>query len=321
MKIPSLLLCVLFSIQALQGAPLSDADRESLLENLEQLQAESESSSNSKVGIALTAFRNALASDQAAIELYLNCLEKVNFVDQDKSGVDFAKWKRNEGEKLSEPGLKLALRHQLRWLILTLQASSEKADRDQLAAEAQEIVDSIFRDPDKLEGQDAILGQSVISSIFATAYGINHVKVEKWPLSPIELGSIYDDLLLPQWRNSEQLEKLRATWIKRILQEGAKVEFFSKRQPRNRDQRGEARDDNHAREIERFTSQTQPKLQWSMELELFEYGDEKGAAVRMFTHLQKFASHPEAKEWADQLKQLLTPVAPKAPVEPEETSP
>ena len=42
--------------------------------------------------------------------------------------------------------MRLALRHQLRWLILTLQAASEKPDRAKLAADAQEIVDAIFRD-------------------------------------------------------------------------------------------------------------------------------------------------------------------------------
>ncbi len=321
MKIPAFLLCSFLSIQVLHSAPLSDADRESLLDSLERLQAEAESSSDAKLGIALSAYRSALASDQAAIAFYLDCLEKVNFVDRDKSGVDFAKWKRNEGEKLSEPSLKLALRHQLRWLILTIQASSKKANRDDLASEAQEIVDAIFREPAKLQGQDAILGQAVTSSIFATAYGLGHLKVEKWPLSPTELNSIYEELLLPRWRNAEQIADLRAAWIKRILQEGSKVEFFPARQPRGKDQRGEAREDNHAREMERFALQTQPNLQWSLEKDLFKYGDEKGAAVRMFTHLQKYASHPAAKEWADQLKELLTPDLPTVPAEPAPATP
>jgi len=321
MKVPILLLCSLFSIQVLHSAPLSDADRESLLENLERLQAEAESSSDAKLGIALSAYRNAAGSDQATMELYLNCLEKVNFVDRDKSGVDFAKWKRSEGEKLSEPGLKLALRYQLRWLILTIRASLEKASRHELSSESQEIVDAIFREPAKVQGQEAILSQAVTSSVFAIAYGINHLKVEKWPLSPTELDSIYGELLLPQWRNTQHITELRAAWIKRILQEGSKIEYFPARPPKGKDQRGEARDENHAREMERFASQTQPKLQWNMELDLFEHGDEKGAAVRMFTHLQKYAAHPAAKEWADQLRAQLTPALPETPADPKDAAP
>lgn len=321
MRLPVALLCSFLPIQALYGAPLSDADRESLLESLERLQAEAEALSDGKLGVALSAYRGALASDQATLELYLNCLEKVNFVDQDKSGVDFAKWKRNEGDKLSEPGLKLALRHQIRWLILTIQASSEKADRSKLASDAQEAVDAIFREPEKVQGQEAILSQAVTSSIFATAYGIGGLKVEKWPLSPVELETVYEELLFPQYRSAAGVAELRAAWVKRILQEGEKVEFFPARQSRNKDQRGDARDDDNARNLEKFVTQTQPKLQWTMELDLFKHGDEKGSAVRMFAHLQKYASHAAAKEWADELKDLLTPSAPVTPADPEEPSP
>lgn len=318
MKLLILLSCSLFLAQPCRSAPLSDADRESLLESLERLQKEAQAGADSKLNLALSAYRNALVSEQATHELYLNCLEKVNFVDKEKSGVDFAKWKRAESEKLSEPGLKLALRYQLRWLILTIQASSEKADRDKLAADAQEVVDTIFRDPEKVQGQQAILSQGVTGSLFAMAYGIGGLKVEKWPLSPVELESIYEELLFSRSRASGNSAELRAAWVKRILQEGAKIEFFPTRQPKNRENRNE---DNHEQEVAKFTTQTQPKLQWEMEMDLFKHGDEKGSAVRMFAHFQKYASHPAAQEWAEQLKELLTPSAPEVPAEPKEPSP
>jgi hypothetical protein len=318
MKALILLSCSLLLVPSSHSAPLSDADRESLLESLERLQKEAQAGVDSKLNVALSAYRSALASDQATHELYLNCLEKVNFVDKDKSGVDFAKWKRGESDKLSEPGLKLALRYQLRWLILTIQASSEKADRDTIASEAEEVVDTIFRDPEKVQGQQAILSQSVTGSLFATAYGIGGLKVEKWPLTPVELNSVYEELLFPRARASANPAGLRAAWVKRILQEGAKIEFFPARKPKGKDQRGEDRDrdDNHEQEVAKFASQTQPKLKWEMEVDLFKHGDEKEAALKMFKHLVSYNLHPAAKEWAEQLKELLTHAAPETPAEP-----
>jgi hypothetical protein len=170
MRVHVLLLCAALSLNSARAEILTDADRETLLENLEKLRESANSKVDAKFRVALAAFREAIASDDAAISLYLNCMEKVNFEDQQKKSADFREWKRNEADKLADPGLRLALRQQLRWLVLTLQAASEKADRAKLAVEAQEIVDSISRDPAKLKNQEAVLNQAVTSSVFARAY-------------------------------------------------------------------------------------------------------------------------------------------------------
>ncbi len=108
--------------------------------------------------------------------------------------------------KLSDPGFRLALRYQLRWLILTLQASSEKANRKALAADAQEIVDAMFRDADKLAGQEQELGQAVTSTVFARAYEIGHLENEKWPLSPVQLDEIYGTVVFPPLRSPTRVD-------------------------------------------------------------------------------------------------------------------
>ena len=172
MRVPILLVCAAISLNSARADALSDADRESLLENLEKLRESANAKVDARFRVALAAFREAIGSDDAAIELYLNCMEKVNFEDQQKKPADFREWKRKEAEKLSDPGLRLALRQQLRWLVLTLQAASEKADRAKLAVDAQEIVDSILRESGKLKNQQAILNQAVTSSVFARAYDI-----------------------------------------------------------------------------------------------------------------------------------------------------
>lgn len=311
MKVPILFACATLALHPLHAEILSDADRETLLENLDKLKESADSRVDAKFRMAIAAFRNAVGNDQAAIDLYLNCMEKVNFEEQQKKAADFREWKRKEAEKLAEPGLRLALRHQLRWLILTLQAASENVDRTKLAGDAQDIVDTIFRDPEKLAGQEKILSQSVTSSVFARAYEINSVKVEKWPLSPVLLDQIYTEILLPPFQNPTRINELRATWIKRIQQEGAKIEHMADKP------RGEDREDKRigmasamrGPEFEKFLQDTVPKLQWEMEVDLFSNGDQSGAAVRMLAHLEKYITHASAREWGEEFRKLLKPAA------------
>ncbi len=313
MRVPILLVSATLAFHGVHAETLSDADRETLLDNLEKIREASNSRTDARFRIALTAYRNAIGSDDAAIELYVNCMERVNFEELHKKAADFREWKSNEREKLADPGLRLALRHQLRWLMLTLEAASEKPDRIKIASEAQEAVDSIFRDADKLADQQEILSQAVTSTVFARAYDINQVKVEKWSLSPIDIASIYEEILLPPRRKPTALAALRAGWIKRIQQETVKAELWS---AKRRELRGENRDDKRSSmasdmqspDYLKFLEEGLPKLQWKMEVDLYTNGDEAGAAVRMLAVLEKHLAHPSARQWADEFKGLLTPV-------------
>ena len=326
MRVPILLLSSALVFHVGHAETLSDADRETLLGNLEKIREASDSKIDARFRIALAAYRTAIGDDDAAIDLYLNCMEKVNFEELHKKAADFREWKGKEREKLSDPGLRLALRHQLRWLMLTLEAASEKANRVKLTGEAQEAVDSIFRDSDKLKNQQEILSQAVTSTVFARAYDINHVKVEGWALSPIDIDAIYEEILLPPYRRPSALATLRAGWIRRIQQETVKMELWSKRRnareenPENK--RSAMASDMQSPEYLKFLEEDLPKLQWKMEVDLYRNGDEAGASVRMLALLEKHIGHPSAREWGDEFKKLLTPVtAVPVPKTSEETAP
>ena len=309
MRVPILLLFSALMLKGVHAETLSSADREALLESLSKLRETAESKVDGKFRVALTAFRAAMTNDDAAIELYLNCMEKVNFDEEKRKASDFREWKRKEAEKLSEPGLRLALRHQLRWLVLTLQAFPEKADRAKLGPEAQQAVDAIFNDAENLAGQEDLLGQSVLSTVFARAYEINHLKLENWPLAPALLDPVYDEVILPPLRKPSRLTELHSAWTKRIQQEGAKAQYWSGN--RGGERRAAA---TPSPAYAKFVEESLPKLQWDMELDMFRSGDESGAATRMLAHLEKHIAHPSAKAWSDQLKGLLKPDAP--PVTP-----
>jgi hypothetical protein len=251
-----------------------------------------------------------MTSDDAAFEFYLKCTEKVNFTDQDKKAADFREWKKKEDDKHSEPGFRMALLYQLRWLVLTLRASSEKTRISDLVGEAQETVDLIFRDAEKLAGQDQTLSQSVTATVFARAYEINASGKNNWPTSPVMLEQIYDVVIFPPLRNSSRVEYLRASWIKRIQQEILKNEHLSEGGARKKTPR--------APDHDRFMAEMLPELQWKMEMDLFKSGDESGAALRMLKHIEKHLDHKSVRTWSDDLKALLTPkpVVPAPPAAP-----
>jgi len=308
MRVPILLICSAVIFNAVQAEPLSDADRETLLESLEKIRETANSTVDARYRLAINAYKNAMGSDDAAMDFYLKCVEKVDFEDQRKKNADFREWKRKEDDKLSDPGFRLALRYQLRWLVLTLQASSEKADRAKITVEAQEIVDAIFQEADKLKSQEKLLGQSVLSSVFARTYDIGSVKVDKWAFSPIQLESVYENILLVPNRKAAYAPGLRTTWIKRIQQARIMAEHWSDNPKGNPDDKkiGMAVSQ-QSPELAKFIEETQPKLQWTMEVDLYTHGDQAGAAVRMLAHLEKHINHASAREWSDQFKKLLPP--------------
>ncbi|NIP96917.1 MAG: hypothetical protein GWO24_27170, partial [Akkermansiaceae bacterium] len=53
--------------------------------------------------------------------------------------------------------------------------------RNELWPKAVERIDAIFRDADDLKGEQSRLRQSVLGSVYATAYGLNGIKLADWP--------------------------------------------------------------------------------------------------------------------------------------------
>lgn len=300
---------VILSLRAIAD-PLSSADREALLENLETLRNTVAERVDARFRVAIADYRAAMLDEGAALKFYFACIEKVNFLDQGKKPAEFRDWKKREDDRTSESSMRRALMHQLRWLVLALRASSNKPDLAQLTREGQEAINDLFADPVTLATQGQILGQNVTGTVFAKAFGIDGVKLEKWPSSPLDIASFYEELVFPQYRITGDVASLKAGWIKRINQEGQLRESAPARPKANG--RGPGAEVEPSRAQERFIAEVLPDLQWKMEMDLFRCGDQRGAATRMVAHLKKYMAHDKVKAWSDQLKSLLA--APPAPV-------
>lgn len=326
----SLLLATLLLAPLVRADTLTEADREALLERLQKIQDAADAKVDERFRIAVAAFRSAMQSDDAAVDLYVKCIEKVQFEDQNKKGQEFRDWKRDQAEHLQSVGFRRALRHQLRWLVLTLQVASSKQEASKFSSEARQIVDDIFSDIKSMEGQRSVLGQGVMSTVFARTYDLTAVKVADWPMSPVDLERLYDRVILPPYRFPEKADTLRSAWLKRIQQEGSMVEYLgggggngngNGRGNGNGGGRGGEKEAPRIGtkealrppEYQKFLEDTYPDLLWQMEEDAYKAGDQRGAALKMFQHLEKYVTHQKAPEWSKRFRALLEPPEKEAP--------
>ncbi|MBK1880814.1 hypothetical protein JIN85_00220 [Luteolibacter pohnpeiensis] len=318
------------------GAPLTDADREQALERLEKLKDEASSRSYSRFRAAISAFNTGMASDSAAIDLYLDCVKKVEFEDQKKKDSDFRDWKRQKSDELSDPGMRLALRYQLRWLVLTLKVASNNVPREDIQNEAQQVVDMIVDDAKSLKNQQGVISQSVIGTVFAKAYSLQDVRASNWPMAPIKALNSRQDR---PWRTSgadkeSQRQADRAAKdqapsgnftfdptgqlgevYEQVLLPPYRSESTLDKLRAGWAKRVQQEDtiykywgggSGDSAVYEKFQEEGLPALKWQMEVDLFRNGDEAGAAVRMLAHLEKYMYMPAAEGWSRQLQGLLS---------------
>lgn len=306
-KLSRILYCAGFGLLLSQSAMsqaglLSEGDRQALLEQLEALKEGAGGRASSRAENALVAFRGAVGSDERAHELYLNCVEKVRFEDQKRSSQDFREWKRRHKEREDSPGFRRVLRHQLNWLLITIEANStEEGKSAELSAKAVKALDTILGDEELESPQFRTLEQDVTKTVFAIAYGIEGG--EKWPASPMKLRNIYQKHVLPPLEAKKDVAAFRSAWGKWIQQE-ANLQEARSRAP----QKGE-----RSAAYERFLVERRPQMLWELEQTVFKIGDQKGAALAMLEHLKNFSGHKNEVQWTKDFFELLTPQ--EAPVE------
>ena len=294
----------------LKADSLGSDDRELLLEKLASLKSAAEERKGGRIGVALAAFRPAIGSADAAIELYLNCVEKLDFDDQHRKSQDFREWKRRQKDHLDDPSLRLALQLQLQWLVHSLEVAAKPGEIEKMAGKASNALDDIFNNAEKLAGQQNILRQSVTASVFARAYSLSDLDTGEWPTEPLALNQIYHKVILPPLRKPDKTDLLRAAWLKRIQQEAMMREHWSGWNP---DGKIGTREALRPPAFEKFLADERPELIFRMEEDLFKAGDQRGAALRMLEHLEHYVGHPSAPDWTDRFIGLIAAEPEPAP--------
>ncbi len=283
---------------------LSEADRTALTEQLEKIRQRSKDRVGGLYQRAIQDYRRAIQSDDATMDLYLKCTEKVRFKDEKRKTQEFRDWKRRNKEKLGSSSMRMALRHQLAWLLLSIEAARTEGDLTELGNRAIGHLDQIFKNAEVLRGHRSILSQSALGSVFARAYELN-IEVDGWPASTMDIGQIYDKVVMPPLRNATGIKSLRAAWGKRIQHEGLVVEKWSVSPGKTIGKKDSMR----TPDFEKFLSETRPQLLWDREVDCFESGDEKVSAAHMLKHVETYINHKQAPAWIKDFQELINPPA------------
>ncbi|MGC6427273.1 MAG: hypothetical protein ACON5H_09805 [Akkermansiaceae bacterium] len=265
---------------------LTDVDRDLLLDKLKEIQESANKAAKGRFANAVTAFRAAAASDIAANELYLQCVEKVDFQDEARKARDFREWKKRHKDRRDSPGFRRALRYQLKWLLATIEISQDPSVRAKMPETAISAIETILADADLLKGNANLLQQSVLSSYFARAYDLSSLQVENWVLAPFNITSLYNIVILPPWQNSDTISMLEKGWNKRIEHTGLALKYFTEEGEKDR-----------IPAFEKWHENERLEMIWDKEKDLFTYGNQRTAALRMLAHVKTHLDHPRAPSW------------------------
>lgn len=308
LKVHCLCLLALISMSpGLMATPLEPDDIEALIDRLQALKNETSERAKNRLSLAVADFQAAMSTEDGVTELYLKCVEKLDF--SDRKSQEFREWKRKHEEQLKKESFRLALRCQLQWLLLCLHADQKQADRFELAPQLSEILNHIFRNAESIRGQRDLLDNPVTGSVFFRAYELRPIKIEGWPLSPLSLDLAYDHVILPPLRQSGKIDSYRAAWNTRLFQ-AAKLVEISAPEP-NTDRVGMKNvEAPRSPAMEQFAVNQLPILRWQMEKELFELGDQRTAAVNLMKIIEENVQHPKRPEWITQFEQLIRPKTP-----------
>lgn len=310
MKIACAMLCLNLFAPVLWADPLTHADLEELRERLKAIQEGALAHQDKRFQGAAADFRAALQSEDAALELYLKCVELVDFTEQQKKGQDFRNWKRDNEARLKNPEFRQALRFQLNWLALTMRAAARPAEIHKLSPEALEALRAVFANAKSMAGQRELLSRPVLSSVFARAYKIGDLNLKNWPESPLQVAAIFDQIILPPLRRPDSIAALSGAWDARIQMELAKEEEFS---GEDQEAGGLQRGEPLSPAGEAFRKDQMPQLLWKKQIDLFRSGDQRAAALRMLSHINDHLTNTHAPEWIEEFQGLVSPEA-KAPV-------
>jgi len=305
-------------VSGVQNTPvsdLSDADRVALIEQLEKIQKRSDDRVSGLYRRAVSDFRSAIQSDDATMKLYLKCFEQVRYIDAHRKSQDFRDWKRNERNKemMQSSSMRMALRLQLSWLLLSIEAAEKEGDTSELGKRAVEHLDKIFNNAEKLKTHRSVLRQNVLGSVFAKAYKLN-IKVKNWPTSAFDISQVYEKVVLPPLRETSDIPMIRAAWKHRILQEQWVFEKWSgdssDEENQTKDKKKKAvgmKKNNRSPGYEKFLEETKPGLVWQMELDCFKAGEERASALRMLKFLESNITHKNAPQWIKTFQGLVQP--------------
>jgi hypothetical protein len=281
---------------------INDKGMADLLKALQALQGQLGSAKSKQTASALAAFQIAAAADDKAYALYMECKKKIDFDDKGKEAKDWVDWKRRDDTKMLNDGEHLAaLKLQLQWLILSIQAGNATTDTAFAAVVAQvpTYLDNLFASYKRMKTFRGELNRDVIDTLFGKFYKLDITlgRREGWSYNPLNIDATFDTVILPYLRNLKNASNVGSAWKKRIQMHQDMLEIEEREAKSNPGSNAEERGI-------KFKEEKLPRLEWGMLKDGFLMGNETSAATAMLTHIRNHLGHKDAAQWIEEMTKM-----------------
>jgi len=328
------LLCPAFSLLRAQSAapatPAAEAPKltaeqtASIMKQLDALDSVIGKNRGDILGGALARCTKALAGGEAGVlALYLECYKLEHFDRVNLKVTDYQDWAKRNMDRHKDPEFLVALRLQLEYLALSIQAQDAKEkDMPALVASLQAYIPKVVaaiqgatkhtvagavKDNTKGSGNknprgqnfdsdnfQQMLRQSVKNSEFAKAFLLgDFLRSEDWTYDPFDLKGIYEQVILPYYVEKRPAD-LPAQWDNRIKSELAiKAAVMSES------------------EYSLYYKERYPGMLWRKAEYLVQHNVNTILAMAdMLRLIRENPTNAEAGDWAKRLRELVNSAQP-----------
>ncbi|MEM9479816.1 MAG: hypothetical protein AAGA58_09215 [Verrucomicrobiota bacterium] len=271
----------------------------------------------------------------------MTATKAVDFDDAGKRESDWREWRDENEDTYSSPEHIVAVQHQIRFLLLSIDfASAPSATEDAKAAARKKSVadliayyDELGKHFSKLGAHQRDLRQRVTSTVIARYLQLDVTVPDQddWTLSPLPVGRAYENVIFPYFREEKNHAYLQSAWDKRIEQEakllatpavntgirgigggrgGGKggggrkgsAPVDERELERERERETERQ---LAERQEAFVQSTIPQLKWEKGVDAVLFGTNRASAFAFLgSHLRANLTHENASDWLAELKKL-----------------
>lgn len=270
-----------------QSPELNPAQREYLLRKAKEIQTTARRHMQMNQSSAISMLNRAANHADAALDIYLEAVESVDFKRKDKKESEFREWRDHHQEQHREASFKRSLQLQAQYILLTLEMMQSKSDEDMAR-----IISKVMTYADRLASLQPLDRRHILNQPLESAYVVGHMHIHlsnnrnrAWVMRAGDLENIYDGFVFPTIIQLNNPELLKEAW-------GARLE-----QERNIAQKTNA--------LEEFTTRRAAELYWQRAKDYHALGDLENGLLSMLKLLENNTQHPRALEWNEEFQNLI----------------
>lgn len=275
-------------------APLTKDSTGKLLAELEEIDASLRGKRTSYNAGLLPRLNEAAASQDKAFSLWLEATKEQDFELEGRSATEFSDFRNGKAKDLrGKDSFTTQLRLQCRFLALViLQAEAETdAERLTVVQGAMAYLEDYVGAAKKLQGSQEELRRSALSSVIARHLKLDiSARREQGPAAynAGDIGEIYQQMILPYYKEKRTASAIAAAWSRRIAQETALIDL-----------------NKVPEQLEKWQKERLPELKWAQARDLFEAGQEESAATAMVGIIKANLAHRGTAGWIRELNSLI----------------